>query len=182
MPPLLRATTISSPTSLLISFPSSSLSLPKPYLFLSKFPSKSPCFPQLTRSFSLYSSPKMNWLGRLGFAARAPAVDPSSAAIAEGPDDNIPAPGQQFAQFGAGCFWGPELAFQRVFGVTKTEVGYSQGFVHNPTYGDVCTGMTNHNEVVRVQYDPKECSYETLLDVFWSKHDPTTLNRQVCLV
>lgn len=74
-----------------------------------------------------------------------------------------------------------ELAYQRVPGVTKTEVGYSQGFVDNPSYNDVCSGNTGHSEVVRVQFDPKECSYETLLDVFWERHDPTTLNRQVCI-
>ena len=108
-------------------------------------------------------------------------MDPHSAAIAQGPDDDIPAPGLQFAQFGAGCFWGVELAFQRVPGVTKTEVGYSQGFLHNPTYNDICSGTTNHSEVVRVQYDPKECDYETLLEAFWARHDPTTLNRQVSL-
>ncbi|RVW98118.1 Peptide methionine sulfoxide reductase [Vitis vinifera] len=123
----------------------------------------------------------MSWLGKLGFGARTPpepSLDPHSSAIAQGPDDDLPAPGQQFAQFGAGCFWGVELAFQRVSGVTKTEVGYTQGFVHNPTYNDVCSGTTNHSEVVRVQYDPKECGYGALLDVFWARHDPTTLNRQ----
>lgn len=102
-------------------------------------------------------------------------MDPT---IPQGPDDDLPAPGQQFAQFGAGCFWGVELAFQRVPGVKKTEVGYTQGLLHNPTYEDVCAGTTNHNEVVRVQYDPKECSFDTLLDVLWARHDPTTLNRQ----
>lgn len=101
------------------------------------------------------------------------------SSIPQSPDDDIPAPGQQFAQFGAGCFWGVELAFQRVPGVTKTEVGYSQGYLHNPSYEDICSGTTNHSEVVRIQYDPKECSYDTLLDVFWERHDPTTLNRQV---
>jgi len=101
------------------------------------------------------------------------------SSIAQGPDDDTPALGQQFAQFGAGCFWSVELAFQRVAGVTKTEVGYSQGLLHNPRYQDVCSGTTKHSEVVRVQYDPKECNYETLLDAFWAKHDPTTLNRQV---
>ncbi|XP_068634853.1 peptide methionine sulfoxide reductase A1-like [Aristolochia californica] len=122
----------------------------------------------------------MSWLGKLGFGNRTAAtLDSSSASsIAQGPDDDIPAPAQEFAQFGAGCFWGVELAFQRVPGVTKTEVGYSQGLIHNPTYNDVCTGTTDHSEVIRVQYDPKECSYETLLDVFWARHDPTTLNRQ----
>jgi peptide-methionine (S)-S-oxide reductase len=61
-------------------------------------------------------------------------------------------------------------------------VGYTQGLSHNPSYEDVCTGTTKHSEVVRVQYDPKEGSFETLLDAFWARHDPTTLNRQVCLL
>ncbi|KAI3458369.1 hypothetical protein Pfo_015032 [Paulownia fortunei] len=127
------------------------------------------------------STLRMSWLNKLGFGARSATdspVDSSSSSIAQGPDDDIPGPGQQFAQFGAGCFWGVELAYQRVPGVTKTEVGYTQGYVHNPTYEDVCSGTTKHSEVVRVQYDPKECSFETLLDVFWARHDPTTLNRQ----
>ncbi|RAK51227.1 peptide-methionine (S)-S-oxide reductase, partial [Phenylobacterium hankyongense] len=84
----------------------------------------------------------------------------------------------QFAQFGAGCFWGVELAFQRVEGVVRTEVGYSQGHLHNPTYEDVCSGKTGHAEVVRLQFDPAVCPYESLLAVFWSRHNPTTLNRQ----
>ncbi|KAJ8548396.1 hypothetical protein K7X08_030865 [Anisodus acutangulus] len=130
------------------------------------------------------NSPKMSsWLNKLGFGARPePSMDSSSSSssssIPQGPDDDIPDPGQQFAQFGAGCFWGVELAYQRVTGVTKTEVGYSQGYVDNPRYEDVCSGSSNHNEVVRVQYDPKECVYDTLLDVFWTCHDPTTPNRQ----
>ncbi|XP_051123212.1 peptide methionine sulfoxide reductase-like [Andrographis paniculata] len=95
------------------------------------------------------------------------------------PDLDSPAePGLELAQFGAGCFWSVELAFQRVEGVVKTEVGYSQGHVHNPNYRLVCTGSTNHSEVVRVHFDPKACSFATLLDVFWGKHDPTTINRQ----
>lgn len=63
-------------------------------------------------------------------------------------------------------------------GVTRTEVGFSQGYVDQPRYEDVCTGRTNHAEVVRVQYDPSECSYEHLLKVFWERIDPTQLNRQ----
>ncbi|KAG9150161.1 hypothetical protein Leryth_009745 [Lithospermum erythrorhizon] len=102
----------------------------------------------------------------------------STSSLPQSLDDDTPSPGQQFAQFGAGCFWGVELAFQRVPGVTKTEVGYSQGNLHNPSYENVCSGTTNHNEVVRVQYDPKDCNFNALLDVFWSSHDPTTLNRQ----
>ncbi|KAL1059875.1 hypothetical protein V6Z11_1Z145300 [Gossypium hirsutum] len=124
----------------------------------------------------------MNILKNLGFGANnKPTASMDNCAIAQGPEDDVPPPGQQFAQFGAGCFWGVELAFQRVSGITKTEVGYSQGFMHNPSYEDVCSGTTNHSEVVRVQYDPNECSYDTLLHVFWARHDPTTLNRQVIL-
>ncbi|XP_073125180.1 peptide methionine sulfoxide reductase A1-like [Henckelia pumila] len=138
-----------------------------------------PCGPIL-RPSALFAAPKMSWLNKFGFGLRSAsdsAVD-SSSSIAQGPDDDKPAPGQEFAQFGLGCFWGPELVYQRVPGVTKTEVGYTHGYLHNPTYEDVCTGTTNHSEVVRVQYDPKECSYDTLLDVFWARHDPTTPNRQ----
>lgn len=89
-----------------------------------------------------------------------------------------PAANLQRATFGAGCFWGVELAFQRVPGVLKTEVGYSNGEVDNPTYEDVCMGTTGHAEVVQVVYDEKEVPYEQLLEVFWKRHDPTTLNRQ----
>ena len=82
------------------------------------------------------------------------------------------------ATFGAGCFWGVEAAFRRVKGVTSTRVGYSGGTMKNPTYNDVCTDRTGHAEVVEVEYDPAKVSYEELLNVFWSIHDPTTLNRQ----
>ncbi|XVE54566.1 hypothetical protein DITRI_Ditri03aG0091800 [Diplodiscus trichospermus] len=87
-------------------------------------------------------------------------------------------PAHEYAQFGAGCFWGVELTFQRVEGVVKTEVGYSQGHVPDPNYKLVCTGTTNHVEVVRIQFDPQVCPYINLLSVFWARHDPTTLNRQ----
>ncbi len=82
------------------------------------------------------------------------------------------------ATFGAGCFWGVEEAFRRVKGVADTAVGYSGGTVENPTYKDVCSGRTGHAEVVQLQYDPAKVSYEKLLEVFWSVHDPTQLNRQ----
>jgi peptide-methionine (S)-S-oxide reductase len=82
------------------------------------------------------------------------------------------------ATFGAGCFWGVEAAFRRVPGVTATAVGYLGGSFENPTYEDVCTGKTGHAEVVEVDYDPAQVSYQDLLDVFWKNHDPTTLNRQ----
>jgi peptide-methionine (S)-S-oxide reductase len=102
-----------------------------------------------------------------------PALDPDTDA----PDN----PGHEFAQFGAGCFWGVELAFQRVVGVVRTEVGYSQGHDPDPNYKLVCSGTTNHVEVVRVQFDPEVCPYTNLLSLFWARHDPTTLDRQVSL-
>ncbi|KAK1304079.1 hypothetical protein QJS10_CPB11g00263 [Acorus calamus] len=121
----------------------------------------------------------MSWLGKLGFGFGNRANNPSASdSIAHGPDDDAPSPGREFAQFGAGCFWGLELAFQRVPGVTDTEVGYTQGVVDSPTYEDVCTGTTRHAEVVRLQYDPTQCRYDDLLNVFWDRHDPTALNRQ----
>ena len=82
------------------------------------------------------------------------------------------------ATFGAGCFWGVEETFRKVKGVTSTAVGYAGGATANPTYEDVCTDRTGHAEVVHVEYDPAQVSYDQLLDVFWSSHDPTTLNRQ----
>ena len=82
------------------------------------------------------------------------------------------------ATFGAGCFWGVEAAFRSVEGVTSTAVGYMGGDTENPTYRDVCTGTTNHAEVVQVEFDPGVVSYKQLLDVFWDCHDPTQYNRQ----
>lgn len=82
------------------------------------------------------------------------------------------------ATFGAGCFWGVEETFRNVKGVKSTAVGYAGGSFPNPTYKDVCSGKTGHAEVVRVKYDPGEVPYETLLNVFWDCHNPTTLNRQ----
>lgn len=82
------------------------------------------------------------------------------------------------ATFAAGCFWGVEATFRRVPGVFATAVGYLGGLTDNPTYEDVCSGTTNHAEVVRVVYDPRRVSYEQLLEIFWANHDPTTLNRQ----
>lgn len=82
------------------------------------------------------------------------------------------------AIFGAGCFWGVETTFRAVKGVKEAICGYSGGHMKNPTYHDVCTGETGHAEVVLVEYDPSEVSYESLLDVFWNCHNPTTRNRQ----
>jgi len=84
----------------------------------------------------------------------------------------------QIATFGAGCFWGVEDAFRQIDGVIKTEVGYSGGMKDNPSYEDVCSGVTGHAEVVRIEYDPEKVNYTDLLNVFWKIHDPTQYNRQ----
>jgi peptide-methionine (S)-S-oxide reductase len=82
------------------------------------------------------------------------------------------------ATFGAGCFWGVEAEFRNVHGVKATAVGYEGGHTKNPSYQDVCTDRTGHAEVVQVEFDPTEVSYQKLLDVFWENHDPTQVNRQ----
>ena len=86
--------------------------------------------------------------------------------------------GMAMAMFGLGCFWGAEKEFWQVDGVYTTAVGYAGGYTPNPTYQELCTGMTGHNEVVRVVYDLEKVSYETLLKIFWESHDPTQGMRQ----
>lgn len=82
------------------------------------------------------------------------------------------------ATFGSGCFWCSEAIFRRLKGVIEVKSGYSGGAKENPTYEEVCTGITGHAEVVQVAFDPAQISYQELLEVFWKTHDPTTLNRQ----
>jgi peptide-methionine (S)-S-oxide reductase len=84
----------------------------------------------------------------------------------------------EMATFAAGCFWGVEDAFMKKKGVKATSVGFTGGNRSNPTYEDVCTDKTGHAEAIQLKFDPKEVSYEELLDLFWSIHDPTTKNRQ----
>ncbi|MFF5175996.1 peptide-methionine (S)-S-oxide reductase MsrA [Micromonospora sp. NPDC000089] len=86
--------------------------------------------------------------------------------------------GSQVAVFGMGCFWGAERLFWTLPGVLTTSAGYAGGFTANPTYEEVCSGMTGHAEVVQVVYDPSTISYEDLLKVFWENHDPTQGMRQ----
>ena len=86
--------------------------------------------------------------------------------------------GLEMAMFGMGCFWGAERKFWQLDGVFTTAVGYAAGSTPNPTYQEVCSGMTGHNEVVLVVFDPKVISYETLLKVFWENHNPTQGMRQ----
>ncbi len=82
------------------------------------------------------------------------------------------------ATFGAGCFWGVQTKFDRISGVMETTVGYEGGKLENPTYRDVCTGRTGHAEALQITFDPTRVNYQQLLDVFFSSHDPTQLNRQ----
>jgi len=86
--------------------------------------------------------------------------------------------GMELALFGMGCFWGAERSFWEAEGVYSTAVGYAGGFTPNPTYEEICTGMTGHNEVVQVVFDPGIINYENLLRIFWESHDPTQGMRQ----
>jgi peptide-methionine (S)-S-oxide reductase len=82
------------------------------------------------------------------------------------------------ATFGAGCFWCTEAVFLNVKGVTKVVSGYSGGKIKNPSYREICSGLTGHAEIIQITYDAKIVSFEELLEVFWNTHDPTTLNKQ----
>ena len=84
----------------------------------------------------------------------------------------------EIAILGLGCFWGPEIKFSKLDGIIKTEVGYCGGQTAETTYKEVCTGSTNHAEVVKLDFDPKIISYEKILEFFFEIHDPTTLNSQ----
>lgn len=86
--------------------------------------------------------------------------------------------GKESATFGAGCFWCIEAVFQQLNGVDTVISGYAGGKIANPTYREVCSGLTGHAEVARITYDPNIISFKELLEVFWQTHDPTTLNRQ----
>lgn len=91
--------------------------------------------------------------------------------------DKLPA-GMEYALFGLGCFWGAERKFWQLEGVHVTSVGYAAGSIEHPTYKQVCSGKTDHNEVVRVMFDPTKISYQQILEIFWKSHNPTQGNRQ----
>jgi peptide-methionine (S)-S-oxide reductase len=128
------------------------------------------------------------------YSFRKKAVMPDPADILPGRATPMPVPekhfvngnrivppfpsGTKLALFGLGCFWGAERKFWQIPGVYSTAVGYAAGGTPNPTYEEVCSGYTGHNEVVRVVYDPAKVSYETLLKTFWESHDPTQGMRQ----
>ncbi len=110
---------------------------------------------------------------------RARSIEPPATHFVNGHPLAGPVPqGLQQAMFGMGCFWGAERHFWQLPGVYTTAVGYAGGFTPNPSYEEVCTGMTGHNEVVRVVYDPEQIDYHELLRAFWEGHDPTQGMRQ----
>ena len=125
---------------------------------------------------------------------KKPLTIPSRADALPGRSERMPVPDAHFvnrnrlappfpdglarAIFGMGCFWGAEKKFWQLRGVYSTAAGYAAGHTPNPTYREVCTGMTGHNEVVLVVFDPKTISYDDLLKVFWENHDPTQGMRQ----
>jgi peptide-methionine (S)-S-oxide reductase len=117
-------------------------------------------------------SPDKALKGRL---ARMP-VAPRHAVL--GTAMEPPFSGLQYATFGLGCFWGAEKQFWLAPGVHSTAVGYAGGYTSNPTYEEVCSGLTGHAEVVRVVFDPQKTSYDSLLKIFWESHDPTQEMRQ----
>jgi peptide-methionine (S)-S-oxide reductase len=110
------------------------------------------------------------------------SADPASSkrlvASDEGAEQGANESKLEKATFGSGCFWCTEAVFDDLKGVKSAVSGYSGGRVANPTYEQVCTGLTGHAEVIQVTYDPDKISYPELLEVFWQTHDPTTLNRQ----
>ncbi len=130
----------------------------------------------------------------LGMFSRRKITMPTAANALPGRDTPMAAPdvhfvngnplrgpwpeGHEVAMVGLGCFWGAERKFWQADGVFSTQVGYAAGYTPNPTYKEVCSGETGHNEVVRVVFDPNVISYEALLKVFWENHDPTQGFRQ----
>jgi peptide-methionine (S)-S-oxide reductase len=107
-----------------------------------------------------------------------PIAVPARHHVLAAPLDGPFPEGSAFAQFAMGCFWGAERKFWQLPGVISTAVGYAGGHTPNPTYEEVCTGLTGHTEVVRVVYDPMRVSYAQLLKTFWENHDPTQGMRQ----
>jgi len=110
---------------------------------------------------------------------RTEAIEPPAAHFVNGHPLVGPFPQKmQMAMFGLGCFWGAERFFWQLPGVYSTAVGYAGGYTLNPTYEEVCSGMTGHNEVVRAVFDPEAIDYQALLKAFWEGHDPTQGMRQ----
>lgn len=118
------------------------------------------------------------WAGMLAGCGTQPAFSEGSS-VKSGPIQPLKTPlGREAATFAGGCFWARDAMFRRLKGVDKVESGFAGGHTVNPTYEEVCTGLTGHAETVQIIFDPKVISYHDLLDVFFHTHDPTTLNQQ----
>jgi peptide-methionine (S)-S-oxide reductase len=128
--------------------------------------------PEAARRYAVPSVKTFLTLLAFAFATAGAFAEPKK--VNDQPDTSA----SQRITFGGGCFWCIEAVFQRLNGVKTVASGYTGGTVANPTYKQVCTGETGHNEVVQIEFDPKQISFEKLLEVFWAAHDPTTLNRQ----
>lgn len=126
-------------------------------------------------SFNLFSSKKLDLPSNgEALAGRDTAMLVPEKHFVFGTAMSAPWPeGMSWVVFGLGCFWGAERKFWECEGVYSTQVGYAAGHTPNPTYEEVCSGKTGHNEVVRVVFDPKKISYEKLLQIFWQSHNPT---------
>ena len=109
---------------------------------------------------------------------REQAIEVTDKHFVNGASLRGPFPGMQLAMFGLGCFWGAERKFWELPGVVSTAVGYAAGLTPNPSYQEVCGGLTGHNEVVRVVFDPAQVAYSELLKLFWESHNPTQGMRQ----
>lgn len=114
----------------------------------------------------------------LALSACAQSAEKSKNSTTMSDKTSVNADNLDTATFGAGCFWCVEAVFQDLKGVESVTSGYAGGTTKNPTYADVCTGTTGHAEVAQIVYDPKQITFDELLEVFWKTHDPTTLNRQ----
>jgi peptide-methionine (S)-S-oxide reductase len=121
-------------------------------------------------------SNKLVWV--LSFCLALVSCAQSNQKSQQKKQENMSANGKEIATFGAGCFWCVEAVFQQMDGVEKVVSGYTGGQIANPTYKEVCSGLTGHAEVCQITYNPEKVSFEELLEVFWKTHDPTTINRQ----
>jgi peptide-methionine (S)-S-oxide reductase len=151
--------------------------VPIPYRYLALLPLLAACSKNGTQSMSEPEPSVRNTPVASAFAASHARVgtNPGHAGVGT---PLAPEAGHQLAAFAAGCFWGVEDLFRQVPGVLATAVGYSGGHTDNPDYPSVCTHTTGHAETVLLEFDPQRVSYDTLLNVFFKNHDPTTKNRQ----
>lgn len=132
----------------------------------------------LITAAGLFLAVRFGLPGRLIYAVAGEAPRPTPNGLFATKDAPPTSEPTELAAFAAGCFWGVEQEFRKQRGVVATAVGYMGGRTPNPTYEEVCSDATGHTETVKIEYDPRVVTYDELLDLFWSLHDPTTPNRQ----